>query len=269
MALDVGVELRRGELPIHHVALQLDHVHAVRGEAAHRLVERGGDVADAEDEGGLGVRAARRGAGRIAGHDDEAGGVVPLVLDVAGEDVEPVGVSRQRGGEDALRGGGAGGQFGSGPGAVGGGLCGDAAGIEPGAGLRDEHEMRADVADVGERGSGQAHERDAHADEGLAHDVQAGGREQPVDVGDAAVGGVLHRQHGEVGAAVADGGDAGLEGGAGQGGELGMGPCAGLVGVGAELSLECDAAHWRPLLLPMMRSVAGCNACVRGVKAHR
>jgi hypothetical protein len=51
MALDVGVEQRRGE-GAELVALQLGHVDAVGGEAAHRLVERGRHVAHAEDEGG-------------------------------------------------------------------------------------------------------------------------------------------------------------------------------------------------------------------------
>ena len=51
MAVDVGEELRRGELALDHVALQLGHVDAVGREAAERLVERGGHVAHAEDKG--------------------------------------------------------------------------------------------------------------------------------------------------------------------------------------------------------------------------
>jgi hypothetical protein len=60
VALDVGVELRRGERPADHVAFQLGHVHAVRGEPAHRLVERGGDVAHLEDEAGDHAVSPRR-----------------------------------------------------------------------------------------------------------------------------------------------------------------------------------------------------------------
>src|ERR1700751_2801817 len=57
MALDIGVELRRGEVPADHVALELGHVDAVGGEAAERLVERGRHVAHVEDEGGDGQRS--------------------------------------------------------------------------------------------------------------------------------------------------------------------------------------------------------------------
>ncbi len=52
VAFDVGVELGGGEGAVELVALQLGHVDAVGGEAAHRLVERGRHVAHAEDEGG-------------------------------------------------------------------------------------------------------------------------------------------------------------------------------------------------------------------------
>src|SRR5580693_1157163 len=49
--VDIGEELGRGELPAFHVALELGHVDAVGGEAAKRLVECGGNVAHAKDEG--------------------------------------------------------------------------------------------------------------------------------------------------------------------------------------------------------------------------
>ena len=67
MAVDIGQELRRGELAVDHVALELGHVDAVGGEAAQRLVERGRHVADAEDEGRDGRPVAgRRPGGRLA-----------------------------------------------------------------------------------------------------------------------------------------------------------------------------------------------------------
>src|SRR5215212_8309907 len=50
MAVDLGEELRRGELAADHVALQLGHVDPVGREAPERLVERGRQVADVEDE---------------------------------------------------------------------------------------------------------------------------------------------------------------------------------------------------------------------------
>src|SRR3981189_3142743 len=51
MAFDVGVELRGEEVALDHVALELGHVDAVGGEATKHLVERGRDVAYAEQEG--------------------------------------------------------------------------------------------------------------------------------------------------------------------------------------------------------------------------
>ena len=45
MALDIGVELGRGERAADHVAFELGHVDAVGGEAAQRLVERRRHVA--------------------------------------------------------------------------------------------------------------------------------------------------------------------------------------------------------------------------------
>src|SRR5712692_3160040 len=52
MAFDVGIELRREEIALDHVALELGHVDAVGGEAAERLVERGRHVAHPEQERG-------------------------------------------------------------------------------------------------------------------------------------------------------------------------------------------------------------------------
>ena len=51
VALDVGEELRRGELALDHVGLELGHVDAVGGEAAEPLVERRRQVLHPEHEG--------------------------------------------------------------------------------------------------------------------------------------------------------------------------------------------------------------------------
>src|SRR5690242_3575209 len=72
MALDIGIELRRGEAAAHHVAFELRHVDAVGGKAAQRLVERGGHVAHAEDEGGDDEAAVARRRPRLARHDEKA-----------------------------------------------------------------------------------------------------------------------------------------------------------------------------------------------------
>src|SRR5262249_12562837 len=50
MAFDIGVELRREEVALDHVALELGHVDAVGGEATQRLVERGRDIAHLKHE---------------------------------------------------------------------------------------------------------------------------------------------------------------------------------------------------------------------------
>src|SRR4030088_2354202 len=52
MAVDVGVELRGEEIAVDHVAFQLRHVDAVGRKSAHRLVERGGQVAYPENKSG-------------------------------------------------------------------------------------------------------------------------------------------------------------------------------------------------------------------------
>ena len=59
VAVDVGEELRGGEFALDHVAFELGHVDAVGRETAKRLVQRGGDVADAEHESGDQGRCAR------------------------------------------------------------------------------------------------------------------------------------------------------------------------------------------------------------------
>ena len=74
----------------------------------------------------------------------------------------------------------------------------------------------------------------------LADDMQPGGREKMVDVGDAAGDRVLDRDHGERRLAVADRRESILEGRAGQRLPVRMGLLAGDVGVRAGLALEGD-----------------------------
>src|SRR5258705_4534928 len=52
MAVDVGIKLRGEEVAVDHVAFELGHVDAVGGKAAHRLVERRGQVAHPENKCG-------------------------------------------------------------------------------------------------------------------------------------------------------------------------------------------------------------------------
>jgi hypothetical protein len=90
MPVDIGIELRRKELAVDHVAFQLGHVDAVGGKAAERLVERGGQIAHPKDKSGDQRARALLGPVRLARQHHEARGVVGLVLDVFGEDFEAV-----------------------------------------------------------------------------------------------------------------------------------------------------------------------------------
>src|SRR3954447_16827196 len=52
MTLDIGIELRVGEMAVEDVALELGDVDAIGGETAQRLVERRRHRAHLEDETG-------------------------------------------------------------------------------------------------------------------------------------------------------------------------------------------------------------------------
>ena len=82
----------------------------------------------------------------------------------------------------------------------------------------------------------------------FADDEEAGGRQQMMDVGDAARDRILDRDHAEIGLARRDRRQRVLEGGAGHRLGVGIGLDDGDVGIGARLALECDfqLAHDRP-----------------------
>src|SRR5258706_11652907 len=90
MAIDVGVELRGEEVAVDHVAFELGHVDAVGGEAAHRLVERRGQVAHPENKRGDQRPRPLLGPIRLARQHHETRGVVSLVLDVLAQYIEAV-----------------------------------------------------------------------------------------------------------------------------------------------------------------------------------
>ena len=102
VALDIGIELGGEELAVELVGLELGHIDAVGGEAAHRLVERGGNVAHAEDKGGDDLALAARGALLRLRQDDEARGVVGGVLDVLRQNIEAVDAGGDGRGERGL-----------------------------------------------------------------------------------------------------------------------------------------------------------------------
>ena len=102
MALDVGIELRRGEAAAQHVALELRHVDAVGGEAAHRLVERRRHVAHAEDEGGDDQAAVIGRDARSLRHDQEPRRVVAGVLDILLQRDQAMDLARELRGDRGL-----------------------------------------------------------------------------------------------------------------------------------------------------------------------
>ena len=212
MAFNVGIEPRCSERAVDHVALELGHIDAVGGKATHRLVERGRHVTHAEDEGGLDRLAAALGCLGLPRHHKKARGVVRRVLDVFGENVEPVDLRGEaaRDGADALL-------------AALGDLAGAAGSIAAIDGLQpmladelpalpERHVERLHRLDVLERRA--LHSEQVHLDAQimLAGDEEAGFGQQVVDVGDAAVERIFDRHDAMVGLAAFDGGERILEG---------------------------------------------------------
>ena len=239
--LDVGVELGGGEVAVDHVALELGHVDAVGGEAAHRLVERRRDVPHPEDEGGQ--RRAARHRPRFGRHDKEAGGVVRLVLDVARQHVEAVDLAGEIGGQRRQRRvAGRGDDLGRARG-VGADARGDAVLGEKGPALAEERRLAERRPHLLEPGAGHREQVRVHPHEMLTDDVEARLGQEVVDVGDPPVGRVLDRQHREVGPALLDRGDRTLEAVAREAVEEGKRLVAGLVRIGAARALERDPAR--------------------------
>ena len=211
MAVHLGQELGRGELPADHVGLQLGHVDAVGREAAERLVEGRGQVADVEDEAGDHRAVAGLRPDQIRRQDDEAGRVVLLVLDVGGEHLQAVdlgGQWRGDGGLGEVRG------IGDLPGGAGG-VSGDewrpAVLPDDLSALAQGVHVAVDGLDRLHRRPGHAHQVEADAQEMLGDDVQAGGREVVVDVGHPPGDGVVDRNHRQLGLTVLDRGEDVLE----------------------------------------------------------
>ena len=90
------------------------------------------------------------------------------------------------------------------------------------------------------RGAFRRHELEADGQEVLADDVQARIGQEMVDVGDAAGDRILDRDHGEIGRALLDRGEAILEGRAGNRLGLGIDLAGRDLGIGAGLALEND-----------------------------
>ena len=144
---------------------------------------------------------ARRRRSASFGEDDEAGGVVRLVLDVLVEDVETVDLGGERGGERGLRSGRRARRRSRAAPAVSPATT----RLQPSLRMILRHWpsawmwlwtllMSFSVAPL------TRHQLEMDRQEMLADDVQAASRQQVVDVGDAAGERILDRDHGEVGA---------------------------------------------------------------------
>ena len=165
------------------VAFKLDHVDAVGGKAAHRLVKRRGHVADAKDERGHGRTAALFGPGLLARHDDKARRVVTGIFDIGAQDLQTVGL-----GGEARRDRGDGGI------AVLGHLPGRACGVgmnlrlqaqfaDELAALTQRMDVAVDGLEVRKRRPRHPQQVVIHALEVLGDDEQARRRQQVMNVG--------------------------------------------------------------------------------------
>ena len=106
--------------------------------------------------------------------------------------------------------------------------------------LAQQHRVAHRMGDLVELRAFDPQQVDMHPHEGFLDDMQPGLRQHRVDVGDPAIGRVLDRQHRQIGGAGFHRIDRVFEGAAGQRLHLRPGLMAGLVAVGAGLSLERD-----------------------------
>ncbi len=128
-----------------------------------------------------------------------------------------------------------------GTGGIGPGHALDTVQLEELAALAQQHRVAHRRGDLAQPRTGNAQQVDMHPHKGFIDDMQARLRQQVVVVGHPAKGCVFHRQHRQRGLALMDGGDHILEGAAGQRLHLRAGIDAGLVRIGARLSLKGDA----------------------------
>ena len=240
MALDVGKELGGVEARADQIAFQLGHVDAVGGETAQRLEKGGGHVAHAEDEGGDQQPRLRVRHDGIGGHDQEARGVVFGILDIGLERDQPVQFPGQFGSDGGLGLVAVGGDLGGGAGGIHMHHRLDAHFLDHVAALVQGMDVAVYMGDVRNLGAGQAQQVVVHPLEVFADDVQAGIRQQVMNVGNPPGHGIFNGDHGQRRLTVADGGEGVLKGPAGQGLHLRAHAAAGQVGIGSGHALEGD-----------------------------
>ena len=132
------------------------------------------------------------------------------------------------------------GDFGRGPGGVGGDDRLEPELADQLAALRERVDMAADRADLGKARARQRQQMMVHPLEMLADDVQPRIRHQMMDVGDPAGDRILDRDHRQARPALAHRGEGVLELVARQGRHLGKDPPAGEVGIGPGGALKRD-----------------------------
>ena len=109
------------------------------------------------------------------------------------------------------------------------------------AGLGQQHQMRTHVFDVCQSHTGPGHQRDAHPHKGLPNDMQPAFGQQAVHVGHAAIGGILHRQHRQIGAPLFDRANDTFKRGARHGNHILLNLQACLVRISTQSALKGDA----------------------------
>ena len=94
MSFNLGEKLSGGEGAADHVTFQLGHVDTIGSKTTKRLIERSRHIAYIEYERGYHRTHCRIGVNRLGSKNDEAGGVVGLVLNSGLNYIETVDLRR-------------------------------------------------------------------------------------------------------------------------------------------------------------------------------
>ena len=259
MALDVRIELGRGEGAAELVGFQLGHVDAVGGETAHGLVERGGHVAHPEHKAGDDRLILGLGVVRLAGQDQEAGRVVVLVLDIVAQHLEPVDLAGELGRDRRAARIAAIGDLARGAGGIGGGNGRETEFADHLPALAERHGVAAHGFDRFDIGVGMAEQLVLDFQKMLADDVEPGFGQQVMDVRHPARQRILDRNHAERRLAAGNRGKGVLERGTGQRLHVRKHLDAGDMRVGTGLALIGDnpvglVVHFVPSMMDLARS---------------
>ncbi len=227
MAFNIGIELRGGELALDLVGFKFRHVHAIGGEAAHGLVEGGGNIPYTEDKAGDDRPGSQ---GRIlcfSRKHHKTRGVMGLVLNILAQDVEAVNLRRKPGSNDGAVLVLAFAQFTGGSRRVNRDHRFQTEFTDELAALAQRMDMAVDGFDVGNVRARHGEELVMDAKKIFADHMEVGGRQEMVDISDTARHGIIDGDHGKGRLAIFHGLEGILEGAAGQRLETGIGLDAG------------------------------------------